>query len=306
VASFHIVALVVTGVKDYKTGPFYIRLFSRAIVTVWNQDFIRQLPMLPMQQLEDWFSLSSLPSWPNALGLNTLKSSLNNISCLIPEFVCQSQITDSTLYYEQIIQQKNVIPTRLNSWHDLFNGLIWLQFPQTKRLLNQQHVEDIEQYGLSPRTLRRNNLTHFDECGVIVTYQRSDIFSQLIENLKQHQWQSVFVENRQYWGKEINSFIFGHANLEMLLQPFIGLTGKCLAVEVDNQFLTLPYTEQVVQLDELLVNHIRNTDLFSARKPLSPLPLLGIPDVWDANNSPDFYRNTDYFRPLPSSRLVSK
>ena len=96
-ASFHIVALVVTEVKDYKTGPFYIRLFLRAIVTVWNHDFIRQLPMLPMQQLEDWFSLRSLPTWPNALGLNTLKSSLNNVSRLIPEFVCQSQIIDSSV-----------------------------------------------------------------------------------------------------------------------------------------------------------------------------------------------------------------
>ncbi|MFT7373969.1 MAG: hypothetical protein ACI9T9_002671, partial [Oleiphilaceae bacterium] len=32
-ASFHIVALVVTKVKDYKTHPFYIRSILRAIVT---------------------------------------------------------------------------------------------------------------------------------------------------------------------------------------------------------------------------------------------------------------------------------
>ena len=253
--------------------------------------------MLPMQQLEGMFGLSALPAWPNAAGLLILNNKTANDSRMIPEFVCQSQITDSALYYEQIIQQQNIIPTRPNSWHDLFNGLIWLQFPQTKRLLNQQHVEDIEQYGLSPRTLRRNNLTHFDECGVIVTYQRSDLFVQLIDDLKQHQWQSVFVDNRQYWGNELNSFIFGHANLEMLLQPFIGLTGKFLAVEVDNQFSTLSYANQVTQLDEILVNEIRQTDLFSAHKPLTPLPLLGIPDVWDANNDPEFYANTDYFRP---------
>ena len=271
-------------------------------MTVWHHDFTQQLPMLPIQQLEDRFGLSSLHCWPNATGLNALKSSLNGDRQLIPKFVCQSQITESTLYYEQIIQQKNIIPTRPNSWHDLFNGLIWLQFPQTKRLLNQQHVEDIEQYGLSPRTQRRNNLTHFDECGVIVTYQRSDVFVQLVEDLKQHQWQSVFVENRQCWGNQINSFIFGHANLEMLLKPFIGLTGKFLAVEVDNQFSTLPYTKQLTQLDELLVKQIRKTDVFSARKPLSPMPILGIPDVWDANNDPAFYANTEYFRPLPSLR----
>jgi hypothetical protein len=262
--------------------------------------------MLSMRQLEQRFGLNTLATWPNASGLNALKSSLINDARLVPQFVCQSLITESTLYYEQTIQQKNIIPTRPNSWHDLFNGLIWLQFPQTKQLLNQQHVEDIEQYGLSPRTHRRNNLTHFDECGVIVTYQRSEVFEQLIQALKRHQWHAVFVENRQHWGNQINSFMFGHANLEMLLQPFIGLTGKCLAVEVDSDFATLPYSEQLAQLDGLLVKQIRETDLFSEHKPLSPLPLLGIPDMWDANNDPEFYTNTDYFRPQPLLKAVLK
>ena len=303
-ASFHIVALVV--IKDYKTFPFYIRSISRAIVTVWNHEFISQLPMLPMQQLEERFALSSLPTWPDASGLNALKSRLDTDNRLIPEFVCQSQITESTLYYEQTIQQKNMIPTRANSWHDLFNGLIWLQYPKTKRLLNQQHVQDIEQYGLSPRTQRRNNLTHFDECGVIVTYQRYGECVQIIEDLKLHQWQSVFVKNRQLWGNQINCFMFGHANLEMLLQPFIGLTGKWLAVEVDSSFSTKTYIEQVAQLDELLVKQILQTDFFSAHKPLSPIPLLGIPELWDANNDEVFYANTDYFRPRPLLKPESK
>jgi len=90
------------------------------------------------------------------------------------------------------------------------------------------------------------------------------------------------------------------------LQPFIGLTGKCLAIEVDRQFSTLPHTEQLAQLDNILVKHIRETDLFSAKKPLSPIPLLGIPDVWDANNDPAFYGNTDYFRPKSSPKSSSK
>jgi hypothetical protein len=260
--------------------------------------------MLPMQQLDTQFGLSGFAAWPNADGLNDLKKISGNIH--IPKFVCQSQLTESDHYYEQIIHQQHIIPTRPNSWHDLFNGLIWLQFPQTKRLLNQQHVEDIEVHGLSPRTLRRNNLTHFDECGVIITYQRSDIFARLIENLKLHQWQSVFVENRQCWGKQVNSFMFGHANLEMLLKPFIGLTGKWLAVEVDPCFSALPYSDQLAQLDELLVMQIEQNNLFSEHKPLSPIPLLGIPDVWDANNDPEFYANTDYFRPRPALRPLLK
>jgi hypothetical protein len=268
-------------------------------VSVWHQDFTKQLPMLPMQQLETHFGLSGFADWPNAHGLNNLKAFWRDLH--IPNFVCQSKLSGSDHYYEQIIHQQNIIPTRPNSWHDLFNGLIWLQFPQTKRLLNQQHVEDIEQYGVSPRTLRRNNLTHFDECGVILTYQKDSVAGQQIKDLAMHRWQSVFIKNRSIWGKELNSFMFGHANLEMLLQPFIGLTGKWFALEVDSQFSSLSYSEQLKQIDKLLVILIKQNNIFAKKKPLYPIPLLGIPSVWDANNNPEFYANTDYFR--PNSRL---
>jgi hypothetical protein len=168
-------------------------------------------------------------------------------------------------------------------------------------VLNQQHVEDIEDYGLSPRSQRRNNLTHFDECGVIVTYQSAgkghETWQQLIDDLQQHEWQKVFVDHRQCWGHQLNAFIFGHANLEMLLQPFIGLTGKCLPVAVAEDFDQLSYAQQLNYLDDQLSRDIKQNNIFAAHKPLHPLPLLGIPDVWDANKNPQFYQNTDYFRP---------
>lgn len=300
-ASFHIVALVVKLVREYKTLHFYIGTNKRAIVTAWHRDFIRSLTMLPMQQLEQYFSLSAFTDWPNADGLNSLKHKLSQVNPVTPQFVCQSQLAETEHYYEQIIYRQQLIPTRPNSWHDLFNCLIWLQFPQTKTLLNRLHVEDIEQFGLSPRSLRRNNLTHFDECGVILTYQQGSIAEQLMVDLAAHNWDTVFVENRTCWGKQLNSFIFGHANLEMLLQPFIGLTGKWLAVEVDAQFANLSYAEQLAKIDELLSTVIQTSAPFSKKKALLPLPLLGIPDVWDANNNPAFYANADYFRPKPKA-----
>ncbi|WP_158970359.1 DUF3025 domain-containing protein [Paraglaciecola sp. L3A3] len=271
----------------------------------WHKQYVEQLAMLPMAKLEQLFSLSEINHWPNADGLNKL--ALQNNMTDLPNFVCQSKIPASDAYYEQIIFQQKIIPTRPNSWHDLFNGLVWLQFPQTKALLNQLHVEDIEQYGLTPRTSRRNNLTHFDECGVIITYQKSQsencATEQLLAQLQNHQWQAVFVEHRAMWGKQLNSFIFGHANLEMLLQPFIGLTGKWLAVEVEQGFADLTYQQQVLSLDQALVNKIQQEALFSQKKPLYPLPLLGIPGVWNANNNTEFYDNTDYFRPAPKAKV---
>ena len=120
--------------------------------------------------------------------------------------------------------------------------------------------------------------------------------------MRQHQWRAALVENRHLWGHEIKSFIFGHANLEMLLQPFIGLTGKFLAIAVEDNFTTLSHAQQLTYLDQRLMNHIEETDLFSTNKPLSPLPLLGIPNVWEANKDPKFYDNTRYFRALPLNR----
>ena len=269
---------------------------------MWHQLFTQQQNMLPMQQLEDLFHLSLFDDWPNAEGLNQLKTKIRGDSSLIPEFVCQSMLEPTEQYYEQIIYQQNIIPTRPNSWHDLFNGLIWLQFPKTKRLLNQQHVEDIQQFGLSPRTLRRNNLTHFDECGVIVTYQDTATLASVIDDLAQHRWTSVFVENRKLWGKQLQAFVFGHANLEMLLQPFIGLTGKWLALKVDAGFESKTAEQQLAEVDYNVVQLIQQGNVFAQKKPLLPLPLLGIPGFWDANNNPEFYANTDYFRPKSKAK----
>ncbi|MGS2720325.1 DUF3025 domain-containing protein [Paraglaciecola aestuariivivens] len=263
----------------------------------WHHAFIQQLSMLPMQQLEQVFALSQFQNWPNAEGLNALKHRLMASSKACPEFICQNQLAPTEQYYEQIIFEQGLIPTRPNNWHDLFNGLIWLQFPKTKALLNKLHVEDIQEYGLSPRTLRRNNITHFDECGVVLTYQQGSEAEQLIAELKQHNWQLVLLKNRHLWGKQLNSFMFGHANLEMLLQPFIGLTGKWLALEVTSEFAEIDYQQKLHELDKRLTEVLNQQNLMANKKPLMPLPLLGIPGVWDANQDPSFYDNTDYFRP---------
>jgi hypothetical protein len=261
----------------------------------WNAPLVAQQTALPFAQLTDLFSLEQFTQWPNALGLNQLKSQILADSLICPDFVCQSQLIESAEYYEQIIYQYKRVPTRPDSWHDLFNGLIWLQFPKTKGLLNQQHIEDINQYGLNPRTLRRNNLTHFDECGVILAVEEG--FEFLLEALSQHQWHSVFVKHRALWGDKIHSVIFGHANLEMLLHPFIGLTGKWLGLTVDPGFSQLPCNQQRSALDDKLFSHISQSNLFSFKKPLLPIPLLGIPEFCSENEQATFYQNTDYFRP---------
>jgi hypothetical protein len=263
------------------------------MLQTWNHSFIEQLTLKPFQTLDSLFSLSGVSEWPNAKGLNVLKERILQKGVMQTNFVCQHELAETSLYYEQIIYQRSRIPTRPNSWHDLFNGLMWLQFPRTKTLLNQLHITDIEQFGISPRTHRRNKLTHFDECGVVLACSKP----QLLEQLKHHQWHEVFVEQRASWGRDIHAYIFGHANYELLLNPFIGLTGKWLAVEVEQNFSQQSLSEQSEKIDSLLSAKITQEDTFSQVKPLYPLPLLGVPGWWDANNNDAFYANTDYFRP---------
>jgi hypothetical protein len=265
------------------------------MIATWHSLYLAQLDCQPFAHLESLFLLSQFQHWPNAAGLNGLKSTYQADSDATPDFVCQSDLLESGDYYEQIIFKQGHIPTRPDGWHDLFNALIWLQFPKTKSLLNALHIADISQFGLSPRTLRRNNLTHFDECGVILLVEEGHEF--LLEGLAQHQWHSVFVENRALWGNKIHSVMFGHANLEMLLQPFIGLTGKWLGLSVAAGFAQLSPKQQMAIVDEKLMEKLTESDLFAHKKVLLPIPLLGIPGWHRANQHSEFYQNADYFRP---------
>src|SRR5688500_3640476 len=65
--------------------------------------------------------------------------------------------------YEAFIARTRCVPTRDNL-HDLFNGLIWLSYPQTKRRLNELQAQHIAAQGTSgPRGALRDALTVFDE-----------------------------------------------------------------------------------------------------------------------------------------------
>lgn len=259
----------------------------------WHGAFLSKMHLSPFRELEQMFRLSQFPAWPNAAGLNQLKASKASQGVTLPVFIDQAELGETQAYYEQIIFEQGVVPTRDNSWHDLFNAMIWFLFPRSKAELNSQHMEDIKLHGVSPRTQRRNRITHFDECGVVLACADA----KLLTLLKAHQWQKVWIEHRDSWGRNIQAYVFGHANYEMLLEPFIGLTGKWLAVEVATDFWALSLTEQYRVLDEKLSQQVAEQDVFAKKDALFPLPLLGLPQWCDENNDNAFYANTDYFRP---------
>lgn len=227
-------------------------------------------------------------------------------------FVCQDSMPADSRYYEQIIFEEHIIPTRKGSWHDFFNGIIWLQFPRTKTYLNCLHISEINAKGLTPRTKARNHITHFDECGVVLFIKGKSLFAQLEQLFEAQAWTTLFCELREEWHTSIFPVMFGHANFEMMLSPFIGLTGKVLLIQMEDM-PALQFAGQANELrdatqsnatlfdprllDSLLLQHVEQNQTFFALKPFYPLPLLGVPNWHFEKQDAEFYANTDYFMP---------
>jgi len=195
------------------------------------------------------------------------------------------------LSYERRIRESGEVETRPDNWHDWFNALVWLSFPQTKLALSARHVRATAPPG-AVRGSERDALTHFDECGVVVLASRCE----LLDLLRGFQWKALFVERRAEVARHMRFVVFGHATYEALLKPFRGLTAKALLHVVDDAWLALPAVAQVAAADALLA-----ADLSSGRdlapNDLQPLPLLGIPGVTPENADPAYYDDTWQFRP---------
>lgn len=215
-----------------------------------------------------------------------------------PGFIDEGKADLTSCYYEVFIATQGQVPTR-HHWHDTFNAFMWILFPHTKKLINTLHCEQIEQFGVHPRTPKRNRLTHFDECGLIIAVPEDKLAdgNRLLNLLATHQWQQVFIENKEAWGKTLFPMIIGHALYEMLLDPFIGLTAKWLAVIVPTGFADLTANQQYEVVDKALEKRLKALEGLAEKHILKPVPLLGIPGWFNQQNDA-FYANQNYFRPL--------
>lgn len=182
----------------------------------------------------------------------------------------------STEPYESFIARTACVPTRDNL-HDLFNGLMWLSYPTTKRRLNVLHAGEIAlRNGASAaRGSLRDALTLFDENAAILQAP-----AVLVEALRARNWKASFVELRAEW-QSARLAIFGHALLEKLMQPRKAITAHVWLVDD----LT----------DAALASSLAPERL--AAKDYLPLPVLGVPGWWPANEAPAFYDDADVFRP---------
>lgn len=230
-------------------------------------------------------------------------SRIANFEKLPIRFVDQACLPEGEAY-ESFIANTGKIPTRDNH-HDLLNGLIWLNFPQSKAVFNERHAKDILQHGIhNARTALRNALTVFDENGGIVV--SSDRL--LLEQLQAFKWQAALVTHRANWlaqHRTIAFFPFGHALLEKLVNPRKNITSHTLLILVDEGWFEQSIDSQKNQLDSAIAKMFRELEMPDlagnavklSSKSFQPLPVMGIPGYSADNAIPAFYQDEAVFRP---------
>lgn len=198
--------------------------------------------------------------------------------------------------YETHIHDSGAVPTRDGDWHDFFNALSWCIWPRSKAALNAAHVREIairRAGGLAGRGARRDALTQFDECGLLVVSSDPAV----PELLAAHAWLEVFWHRRRQLPGSTAFLVFGHGSWEQLRNPFVGLCAKTVHRVVPRQWFHLDRDERQRETDAWLAAGIASDDLLRNPRALHPLPLLGIPGVTPDNACADYYRDTRQFRP---------
>lgn len=209
---------------------------------------------------------------------------LSEVGSAPVRFVPQAALPEGQAY-EAFIAANGQVPTR-DGLHDFFNALCWMHFPQAKRRLNQLQAAEIARAGVGQvRGPVRDAATVFDENALLIQAPDS-----LWEALSAHRWHEALVQRRGLW-RQTRLWVFGHAALEKLVQPYKSITVHLWRVPVQVSAATLDaWLAQDLQADKL------------AAKPFSPLPVLGVPGWWPANADPVFYDDPQVFRPRRARR----
>jgi hypothetical protein len=221
------------------------------------------------------------------------------------------------LEYETGIYREGLVPTRPDNFHDLFNALVWIVFPQTKAMLNRLHYREMTADGarnlggsrgtarrdigscgtarkdVGSRGTARDVLTLFDEGGVIVACSEPE----LARLLREFQWQSLFWARRSEVSRAMRFFVSGHAIQEKALRPYKGLTAKALVIEVSGDFFGMPLDAQLAEVDERAAHHFSSPEALASTRTFAPLPILGVPGWAPENECEAFYKDTSVFRP---------
>ncbi len=209
-----------------------------------------------------------------------------------------SSAPDDALGYEQRILATGCVATRDFSWHDAFNALVWLIFPQTKAAMNRRHCDEM-MHPVSPGAGRgpvRDALTQFDETGIVLVSDHPT----LLDALRNHHWREALWERRSDMDAA-GVFVPGHALLEKVLRPYPGLCAKACYVDAA-EFGIRAADVTPAQVDAWLAERIGRRIWPQSPGDLHPLPVLGLPGMTPENLASAYFEDATQFRPLPSRR----
>lgn len=204
--------------------------------------------------------------------------------------------------YDRCIHETGQIPTRSRSWHDFFNACIWTRLPRAKLAVHSLQLAESRLRTSPGRTRRQDWLTHFDECGVVLVSGSR----RLLDRVATLDWQALFVDERRAFGEAVRVYCFGHAILEALREPYVGLMGKALLCHdpaspelqpsaADDRASAASASEAALaRLDRWLATQLAAPSL----PRLHALPVLGVPGWHAENERPSFYDQPRYFRRL--------
>lgn len=254
------------------------------------------------EPIAPWLTRFGAPGVPDRAALNALLDELAPAACsgggerirFVPAAADASG-------YEAHIFAHGEVPTRECDWHDFFNALAWCTWPRTKAWLNRLHVEEMSTRaaaGLGGRGPRRDALTQFDECGIVVVSADAEIPALLAA----HAWEEVFWRRRARLRATTRFLVFGHGSWDQLRAPFFGLCAKAVYRVVEPGWLALPAPEALADTDAWLAAQLRAGFAALSPRSLSPLPLLGIPGVTADSERAEYYRDPRQFRPAPRAR----
>jgi hypothetical protein len=270
----------------------------------WNMDWLSASELFaPLRPVA-----AGLPAiaWPALETLNALANDrgrrIANAQGMRVRFVPQAPKSGAFEgAFEPRAYLRGEVQVRPFDWHDLFNALVWMTFPATKAVINARHCETMSATLTGNRSPQGDALTLFDEDGVVVVSTDPE----LLELVRGFRWKELFWYRRDAVMARMRFLVFGHALYTKALQPFVGLTGKAVLLDVPGEFLGLAPVQQLSELDSLLAIHIRNRERFRHGRELSPLPVLGVPGWWSGNEKEEFYDDTAYFRPGRRQAAVS-
>lgn len=238
-------------------------------------------------------AITQTSDWRLELNWRVAELGVRNHRNLPIQFVAQSDLP-AGLAYEAFISQTGCVPTRDNL-HDFFNALVWLTFPRIKVQLNALQAREIERAAAEntskPRGKLRDAATIFDENAVLLLTARSE----LVQALRAHEWEQVFVKRRNDFVQDCEVFLFGHALMEKLVAPYKAITGHAWIVTLDMPDAALAAADtDVRQWIDITVARQLAQGLSTAD--FSPLPVLGVPGWWPDQDDA-FYRDVSVFRP---------